>query len=107
MATNPLSNLDKYEVLLASNSPRRRQLLADLGVTFRSVALSDIDESYPSDTPALDVAIVVARKKAEAYSSLISSNQLIITATSLAMTAEMPASLAASMISFIVGMSLS
>ena len=80
MATNPLSNLDKYEVLLASNSPRRRQLLSDLGVTFRSVALSDIDESYPSDTPALDVAIVVARKKAEAYNSLISSNQLIITA---------------------------
>jgi len=80
MAINPLRNLDKYEVLLASNSPRRRQLLADLGVTFRTVALSNIDESYPTDTPALDVALVVARKKAEAYRSLITSNQLIITA---------------------------
>ncbi|MGN1245647.1 MAG: Maf family nucleotide pyrophosphatase [Muribaculaceae bacterium] len=78
--SNPLDNLNKYEVLLASNSPRRRQLLADLGVNFSTVALNDIDESYPPDTPALDVALVVARKKAEAYRSLITSNQLIITA---------------------------
>ncbi|MDD6778175.1 MAG: Maf family nucleotide pyrophosphatase [Bacteroidales bacterium] len=77
---NPLDNLSKYEVLLASNSPRRRQLLADLGVNFSTVALPDIDESYPASTPALDVALVVAQAKARAYGSLITSNQLIITA---------------------------
>ena len=80
MRPNPLSNLSKYEVLLASNSPRRRQLLADLGVSFTTVALPGIDESYPASTPALDVALVVAQAKARAYSSLITSNQLIITA---------------------------
>ena len=77
---SPLSNLNKYEVLLASNSPRRRQLLADLGVCFRTCALSGIDESYPDDTPVDDVALVVAKAKAQAYRKLITSNQLIITA---------------------------
>lgn len=78
--TSPLSNLERYDILLASNSPRRRQLLADLGVTFRTCALSGIDESYPADTPVDEVALVVAQAKARAYRTLITSNQLIITA---------------------------
>ena len=77
---NPLSNLSKYEVLLASNSPRRKQLLADLGIDFGVCALNGIKESYPADTPTEDVALVVSRIKADAYRDLITSNQLIITA---------------------------
>ena len=77
---NPLSNLSKYEVLLASNSPRRKQLLADLGIDFGVCALNGINESYPADTPTEDVALVVSRIKADAYRALITSNQLIITA---------------------------
>lgn len=80
MFMRPLQNLDKYAVLLASNSPRRRQLLADLGVNFTVVALSDVDESYPDDTPSEDVAPLISLKKAKAYSCLITSKQLIITA---------------------------
>ncbi|MGN0212136.1 MAG: Maf family nucleotide pyrophosphatase [Muribaculaceae bacterium] len=80
VSMNPLSNLSKYEVLLASNSPRRKQLLADLGIEFATCAITDIDESYPADTPVEDVALVVANVKADAYRSLITSNQLIITA---------------------------
>ena len=44
-AMKPLENLKKYRVLLASNSPRRRELLAGLGVQFEVCALSDVDES--------------------------------------------------------------
>ena len=76
----PLQNISKYEVLLASNSPRRRELLAELGIDFRVCALSGIDESFPIDTPAEDVPLLISQKKAEAYRQLISSNQLIITA---------------------------
>ena len=76
----PLENLDKYEILLASNSPRRRQLLADLGIKFTPCAIDGIDESYPADTPIMDVALTISKKKAGAYASLITGNRLVITA---------------------------
>ena len=76
----PLGNLDKYEILLASNSPRRRQLLADLGIKFTPCAIDGIDESYPADTPIMDVALTISKKKAGAYASLITGNRLVITA---------------------------
>ena len=44
-----LDNLKKYTIFLASGSPRRRQLLADLGIDFEVRCLNDIDESYPDD----------------------------------------------------------
>ena len=47
----PLENLSKYRVILGSNSPRRRELLADLGVEFEVMVLKGIDESYPQDLP--------------------------------------------------------
>ena len=47
-----LDNLKKYTIFLASGSPRRRQLLADLGIDFEVRCLNDIDESFPDDMPA-------------------------------------------------------
>lgn len=75
----PLQNLAKYKVLLASNSPRRRQLLADLGIEF-GIHVIDVDESYPADTPPEDVAPLLSKVKADAYKKSITSDQLIITA---------------------------
>ena len=43
-AMKPLENLSKYRVILGSNSPRRRELLADLGVQFEVMVLKGIDE---------------------------------------------------------------
>ena len=40
-----------YKVLLASNSPRREELLRGLDIDFEIKVLPDIDESYPSDLP--------------------------------------------------------
>ncbi len=42
-----LDNLKKYKVILASNSPRRKELLAGLGVEYEVRTLPDVDESYP------------------------------------------------------------
>ncbi len=76
----PLENLSKYEVLLASNSPRRRELLGDLGVKFSTFVIPGIDESYPANLPVMEVAAYISRVKADAYAKTISASQLIITA---------------------------
>ena len=76
----PLENLDKYEVMLASNSPRRRQLLGDLGVKFTPYVLEGVDESYPAGTPIMGVAEAISRSKACAYSRAVAGNRLLITA---------------------------
>lgn len=84
----PLQNLSKYKILLASNSPRRRELLGELGVRYEVCAIDGIDESYPEDTPAEDVALLVSQKKAAAYRQLITSNQLVITADTVVICGE-------------------
>lgn len=76
----PLENLSKYEVLLASNSPRRRELLGDLGVKFSTFVIPGIDESYPANLPVMEVAAYISRIKADAYAKTITASQLIITA---------------------------
>ena len=75
-----LQNLQKYHIILASNSPRRRELLSGLGTHFDVQVLPGIDESYPAFLPAERIAQYVAHKKAEAYQSMTGSDDLIITA---------------------------
>lgn len=69
-----------YKLILASNSPRRRELLAGLDVDFDVFVLDGIDESYPQDLKSTDVALYIARKKAEAYKQIIAQDALVITA---------------------------
>ena len=83
-----LDNLQKYEIILASNSPRRRELLTNLGITFSPIVIFGIDESYPSDLKGEEVALFVAEKKAAAYKEHIRHNRLIITADTIVSTAE-------------------
>ena len=42
-----------FKIILASNSPRRRELLAGLGLEFQVRVLPDIDESYPAALPSI------------------------------------------------------
>lgn len=65
----------KYKIILASNSPRRRELLAGLDVNFEVKVLNGIDESYPDDLDAYQVAEFIAQKKAEAYRSLLDNEE--------------------------------
>ena len=66
----PLENLSKYRVILGSNSPRRRELLADLGVQFEVMVLKGIDESYPHDLPTEMISQYISDRKADAYSDI-------------------------------------
>ena len=50
-----LENLEKYHILLASKSPRRRELLSDLRIPFSQISLAVIDESNPEDMPKTEV----------------------------------------------------
>ena len=69
-----------YKIILASNSPRRKELLKGLDIYFEVRIIPDIDESYPSGTPPEDVPLFIARKKAEAYKDSMKDNELVITA---------------------------
>ena len=69
-----------YKVILASNSPRRKELLAGLDLQFEVRVLQDIDESYPNDLPTLKIAEFISKKKADAYIGTMAAEELVITA---------------------------
>lgn len=83
-----LENLDKYRVILASNSPRRHELLKGLGISFEVKTLKDIDESFPEDLDADDVAQFIAQRKANAYEDIIAPDELIITADTVVVVGD-------------------
>lgn len=70
----------KYDIQLASASPRRRELLAMLGLDFTIAPTRNVDESYDHNIPANKVAQYLSAKKADVYRADMRSNQLIITA---------------------------
>ena len=69
-----------YHIILASNSPRRKELLAGLDLQFEVRVLEDIDESYPNDLPTQKIAEFISKKKADAYVQTIADDELVITA---------------------------
>lgn len=79
----PLENLKKYKIILASNSPRRRQLLGDLGIGFDTLVIPGIDESYPDDIATEDISCYISQKKAAAYRSSVQADTLVITADTI------------------------
>ena len=83
-----LENLQKYKIVLGSNSPRRKELLAGLDINFVVDVLSGIDESYPAEIKAGDIPLFIARKKAMAYSPSMSEDELLITADTVVCTSE-------------------
>ena len=76
-----LDNLSKYDIVLASNSPRRRELLAGLGINFRVETIKGLDESYDPAMPLGEVAAYLSQLKASAYT--LTANELIITADTI------------------------
>ena len=78
--------MKQYKITLASKSPRRRELLAGLGIDFEVKVLPGIDESYPADMPATDVSQYIASKKAAAYE--VADRDLVITADTLVIVGD-------------------
>ena len=69
-----------YKLILASNSPRRKELLKGLDIDFEVRIIPDIDESYPEDIPSEKIPAFIAQKKADAYRASIKDDELVITA---------------------------
>ncbi|HIZ06158.1 MAG TPA: septum formation protein Maf [Candidatus Phocaeicola gallistercoris] len=78
-----LENLKKYQVKLASNSPRRKELLSGLGVDYEVTLLPDIAENYPKSLKGDEIPMYIAREKAEAYRDMMNAGDLIITADTI------------------------
>lgn len=78
-----LGNLDKYQIIIASNSPRRKELMSGLGVDYVVRTLPDVDESYPADLAGAAIPEYISRKKADAYRSIMQPGELLITADTI------------------------
>ena len=78
-----LKNLEKYKIILCSNSPRRRELLSGLGLNFEVRVIDGIDESYNNNNSCEEIAEEISVKKADAYLKTIGDNELIITADTI------------------------
>ena len=78
-----LDNLNKYKVVLASASPRRRELLAGLDIDFEVRTLPDVDESFPTTLQGGDIPLYISKKKADAYRPIMADDELVITADTI------------------------
>lgn len=81
-----LDNLKNYKVILASNSPRRRELLSGLGINYEVKVLPGIDETYPDTLTGEEIPVYIAREKADAYRPTMERDELIITADTIVYT---------------------
>jgi len=81
-------DLSQYHVILASNSPRRKELLSGLDIDYEIKTLPDIDESYPDSLEGGDIAIYISKEKADAYAAYMKDNTLLITADTIVLLGD-------------------
>ncbi|MDO7851814.1 Maf family protein [Hymenobacter convexus] len=70
------------KLILASNSPRRRQLLTDLGLRY-ATRLVDVDEDFPAHLRRAEVAEYLAARKAAAYVATLAADEIVLTADTI------------------------
>lgn len=71
---------ENTKIILASNSPRRRELLAGLGIDFEVRTMQGIGESWPESLKGEDIPKYISQEKAAAYLPTLAPNELLITA---------------------------
>ena len=77
-----IDNLNNYRIILASRSPRRQQLLRDLGLKF-DIVIKDYTETFPESLGGEEIAKYVAHEKAVSFKNEISENEIVITADTI------------------------
>ena len=71
------------KLLLASNSPRRRELLAGLDIPMEVVKLKDVEETHPDTLKAGDIPLHIAKLKMSAYEFPLKDGEVLITADTI------------------------
>ena len=80
-------NAFEHNIILASKSPRRSELLSKSGFSF-TTKTNEVNEDYPSDMNAYEVPEFLAKKKATESTSLINDNQILIAADTVVIFQE-------------------
>lgn len=78
-----LKNIENKRILLASKSPRRKQLLEDAGFKFETITSKEVEEIIPKDIANSDVAIFLSELKANAYKPDLKENEILISADTI------------------------
>jgi septum formation protein len=78
-----IEKLNSRDIILASKSPRRQQLMKELGLKFRVINDLETEETYPLVLKADEIAAYIARVKASCYNKIIEKNTLLITADTI------------------------
>lgn len=78
-----LAEIRSYEILLASESPRRAALMMELGFPFRVVKTGHGDENFPAGLEGGEIAAYLAIHKANAYTSTLEEKQILLTADTI------------------------
>ena len=77
-----LNNLKGYQLVLASKSPRRHEMLKELGLTFE-IRTKEVEEIYPEGLESEKIPVYLAELKAKAFEEDLESNELVITADTI------------------------
>ena len=75
------SQLSTYNIILGSQSPRRKELLAGLDIEFTTKVIPGLEETYPDTLQGEEIPIYLAEQKADAYT--LEDNDLLITADTI------------------------
>lgn len=76
-------SLKDYHIILASNSPRRRELLRGLDLDFEIKVLPHVSEGHPDDMSAVDIPLFISKEKASAYKDMLKPHDILITADTM------------------------
>lgn len=76
------STVNNYRIILASQSPRRQQLLSELGIKF-DIVVMDYDESFPEGLGGTEIAHYVSEQKAGMFKKIIKENEIVIAADTI------------------------
>ncbi|MGA1977783.1 MAG: Maf family nucleotide pyrophosphatase [Bacteroidales bacterium] len=77
-----IDNLNRYRIILASKSPRRQQLLSELGIRFEVIAM-EYDETFPPGLSGEKTALWLSSGKANLFRETVSDNEIVITADTI------------------------
>ena len=80
--------LKSYHLILASQSPRRQQLLSEAGLEYDLSPRFECEEIFPNDLPASEVAEYLSRLKSEAYPQVLADGDILLTADTVVVAEE-------------------